>query len=79
MQFAKATFGLSIALLLGGTVGVLGSWALPGGAVVLLISACAAAVAMEERDFATQGTFDLAAASLLEVDEPSTGELPIAA
>jgi hypothetical protein len=34
---------------------------------------------MEARDYAAQGTFELAAATLHESDEPTTGEVPIAA
>ncbi|MGK2949169.1 MAG: hypothetical protein ACSLFP_11380 [Acidimicrobiales bacterium] len=50
MRIPLGIIASAAVVFLAGAVGLLGSWAVGGGAALLLVGAVAAAVAMEERD-----------------------------
>ena len=50
MPVAVKLLSIPVALFLASSLGVVGSWAMPVGAVLLLAASVAAAVAMESRD-----------------------------
>ncbi len=50
MRITKGLFATSLVLLAGGASGVLASWSLAVGGVVLLATAVIGAIASEERD-----------------------------